>query len=384
MRLQQNKGGCEETMKVGLGLYRHMLTREYYDFARQAGCTHVVIHMVDYFNQGGSNPRNNQPTGSRYEPWGVAGDPDKLWAVEELKRIRQEIEGAGLSLAAVENIDPAHWYDVLLDGPQRSRQIEKVKTVIRHIGEAGIPVLGYNFSLAGVAGRVKGPFGRGHAIAVGMDGPADEPLPRGVVWNMVYDQTAPPGILLSVTSEELWRRLQRFLEDVIPVAEESDVQLAAHPDDPPLPFVRQQPRLVHQPHLYQRLLDLVPSGSNALELCVGTIAEMSEGNVYDAVDQYSRQGKIAYLHLRNVTGKVPHYRETFIDEGDVDMTRVLAILKRNGFEGVVIPDHAPQKTCAAPWHAGMAHTLGFMLAALAVLESSSWHYDYEPAPARSS
>ena len=46
-------------MKVGLGLYRHMLTRQYYDFARQAGCTHVVVHLVDYFNQGPSNPRNN-------------------------------------------------------------------------------------------------------------------------------------------------------------------------------------------------------------------------------------------------------------------------------------------------------------------------------------
>ena len=68
-------------MKVGLGLYRHMLTREYYDFARQAGCTHVVIHLVDYFRQGASNPTNNQPTGAKYEPWGVAGDPEKLWTV---------------------------------------------------------------------------------------------------------------------------------------------------------------------------------------------------------------------------------------------------------------------------------------------------------------
>ena len=65
---------------------------------------------------------------------------------------------------------------------------------------------------------------------------------------------------------------------------------------------------------------LAPSPSNALELCVGTIAEMTEGDVYDAVDRYSRQGKIAYIHLRNVVGKVPTYRETFIDEGDVDMT----------------------------------------------------------------
>jgi len=204
-----------------------------------------------------------------------------------------------------------------------------------------------------------------------MDGPAEDvPIPNGMIWNMIYDRNAPAGSLPSISHEELWRRLQRFLEEVIPVAEQSGVRLAAHPDDPPMPTMRQQPRLVYQPQMYQRLIDLAPSRSNALELCVGTLAEMTEGNIHDAVDQYSKQGKIAYIHLRNVVGKVPHYRETFIDEGDVDMIRILAILHRNHFDGVLIPDHTPQMTCSAPWHAGMAHTLGFMLAAKAVLESS--------------
>lgn len=360
-------------MKIGLGLYRHMLTREYYDFARQAGCTHVVIHLVDYFNQATSNPRTNQPTGGKCEPWGVAGDPEKLWTLEELKSIRQQIEDAGLVLAAIENLDPAHWHDVLLDGPLRARHIENVKTIIRRMGEAGIPILGYNFSLAGVSGRVSGPWARGGAITVGMDGPVDLPIPNGTVWNMVYDLNAAPGTVPSITPQELWDRLERFLQDVIPVAEQSGVRLAAHPDDPPLPTLRQQPRLVYQPAMYQRLVDLVPSKSNALELCVGTLAEMTEGDVYEAVDQYSRQGKLAYVHLRNVAGKVPHYRETFIDEGDVDMIRILAILRRNHYDGVIIPDHAPQMSCAAPWHAGMAHTLGFMLGALARLNPlSTW------------
>jgi mannonate dehydratase len=67
---------------------------------------------------------------------------------------------------------------------------------------------------------------------------------------------------------------------------------------------------------------------------------------------YSKQGKVAYIHLRNVRGKVPYYRETFIDEGDVDMARILTILDRNGFDGVVIPDHAPQMSCESPWQAG--------------------------------
>jgi mannonate dehydratase len=346
-----------------------MLSREYYDFARQAGCTHAVVHLVDYFHHGSANPRNNQPTGGKYELWGEAGDPNQLWTTDEMLKIRREMEDAGLVLAAIENLDPAFWYDILLDGPRRLLQIEQVKTILRRMGEAGIPVLGYNFSIAGVCGRVSGPWGRGGAITVGMDGAADDvPVANGTVWNMVYDPHAVPGVLPSISHEELWRRLERFLQEIIPVAEQAGVRVAAHPDDPPMPTMRGQPRLVYQPHMYQRLIDIVPSNSNALELCVGTMAEMTEGDIYEAIDQYSRQGKIAYVHLRNVAGKVPDYRETFIDEGEVDMIRILSILKENKFDGVIIPDHTPQMSCAAPWHAGMAHTLGYMVGALAMLD----------------
>ena len=352
-------------MKIGLGLYRHMLTRDYYDFARQAGCTHVVVHLVDYFNQSSSNPRDNQPTGGKYKPWGFAGNPHELWTVEQLKSLRADIEESGLILAAIENLDPAHWHDILLDGPQRPQQIEKVKTIIRRLGEAGIPVLGYNFSIAGVCGRISVPEGRGHAVTVGMDGPTDDvPVPNGTVWNMVYDPEAPPGTVSPITSEQLWQHLADFLEAVVPVAEEAGVTLAAHPDDPPLPVLRGQPRLVYQPRLYQKVLDLKASPRNALEFCVGTLVEMTEGNIYDVVDFYSRQGKLAYVHLRNVRGKVPHYRETFIDDGDVDALRVVEILKQNHFEGVIIPDHTPQMDCGAPWHAGMAFALGYFRAVL--------------------
>jgi mannonate dehydratase len=364
-------------MKVGLGLYRHMLHRESYDFARQAGCTHVVIHLVDYFRSGAANPRDNQPTGGKSGYWGVAGDPDdKLWTAEELRRIKWEIEESGLVLEAIENLDPAIWHDILLDGPLRTEQIERVKTIVRRMGEVGIPVLGYNFSIAGVCGRVSGPWGRGGAVTVGMDGSVDEPISNGTVWNMIYDQSAT-GSIASITHEELWSRLERFLQEILPVAEQAGVRLAAHPDDPPMPTMRQQPRLVYQPHMYQSLIDLVPSKSNALELCVGTMAEMTEDGIYEAIERYSKQGKIAYIHLRNVTGKVPHYRETFIDEGEIDMIRILSILHRNNFQGVIIPDHTPQMSCAAPWHAGMAHTIGYMLAALSILQRKSTNIAFQ-------
>jgi mannonate dehydratase len=350
-------------MKLGLGLYRHQLNADHYRFARQCGCTHIVAHLVDYFRSATSNRPGDQPVGDD-TGWGLAGDPDQLWSLEELEDLRHRINDAGLELAAIENLDPAHWHDVLLDGPRKARQLENLKLLIRRIGQAGIPVLGYNFSIAGVAGRVKGPWARGEAEAVGMNGPVNTPIPNGMVWNMVYDRHAPPGTVPTATPAQLWQRLKDFLDALLPVAEEAGVTLAAHPDDPPLPTVRGQPRLVYQPDLYRRLLELHPSPSNALEFCVGTLAEMTEGDVYQAVDTYSRAGKLAYVHLRNVRGKVPNYRETFIDDGDVDVAQVVRILQRNGFDGVIIPDHAPQLACSAPWHAGMAYALGYLRATL--------------------
>jgi mannonate dehydratase len=345
-------------MKLGLGLYRHMLTRENFQFARQAGATHIVAHLVDYFQES-TVKASNQPIGADMG-WGRAGDPDLLWEVDELKALRRSVNAAGLELEAIENFDPAHWHDVLLDGPKKRQQLENIKTIIRRAGEAGISIIGYNFSIAGVCGRVKGPFARGEAVSVGMDGPCDLPMPTGMAWNMVYDPQAESGIAPPVTHEMLWQRLTEFLDEAIPVAEEAGVILAAHPDDPPMPTMRGQPRLVYQPDMYQRLLDVRPSRANALEFCVGTLAEMSNGNVYEATDRYSRQGKLAYVHLRNVHGKVPNYHETFADDGDIDLVRVLRILNSNGFRGVLIPDHTPQMQCDAPWHAGMAQALGYM------------------------
>jgi mannonate dehydratase len=98
---------------------------------------------------------------------------------------------------------------------------------------------------------------------------------------------------------------------------------------------------------------------------------MREGDVYDAVDRYSAQKRIAYVHLRNVHGKVPNYRESHIDDGDVDVLRILRILKNNDFSGLIIPDHAPQLTCDAPWHSGMAFAMGYLRACLKAIEENN-------------
>lgn len=355
-------------MKLGFGLYRHMLTPANFRFARQCGATHLIIHLVDYFaskktDQGSSN----QPVGAS-EGWGPAGDENQLWSLEELISIRRQVEEQGLILEGIENFDPAHWYDVLLDGPNRDRHLENCKTIIRNLGAAGIPIFGYNFSIAGVAGRIKRPFARGDAESVGMDGISEvieTPIPNGMVWNMVYNREAfSTGVLPEIDHQELWRRLTGFLNEILPVAEEAGVVMAAHPDDPPLPFIRKQPRLVYQPYMYDDLIAINPSPANKLEFCLGSLSEMTEGDIYEVTDHFTRDNRVAYIHFRNVEGKVPHYRETFIDDGDIDMKKIVQILKKNKYEGVLIPDHTPLMNCDAPWHAGMAFAMGYMKALL--------------------
>ena len=353
-------------MKLGFGLYRHMLNEQHYKFAKQCGATHLVIHLVDYF--GHNKDSADQPIGGA-EGWGKAGNPNEIWSLEELISIKKDINNHGLELEAIENFDPAHWYDILLDGPKKKIQIENLKQLIRNVGRAGIPTFGYNFSLAGVSSRDIGPYARGGALSVGMNGSVDEtPIPNGMVWNMIYDDNALDGSLPHIGHEELWERLQYFLNEIIPVAEEAGVKMAAHPDDPPMPYVRKTPRLVYQPDLYQKLIDIKPSPSNNLEFCLGSIAEMTEGDVYEATDIYSKQDKISYVHFRNIIGKVPNYKEVFVDEGDIDMLKILKILKKNNFQGVLIPDHTPQMTCDAPWYAGMAYTMGYMKAIMNVVK----------------
>lgn len=351
-------------MKLGFGLYRHMLNKEHYRFARQCGATHVVIHLTDYFRKTQAVYNSeNQPVGGR-QGWGLSVANDPVWNLESLKAIKKDINGHGLELEAIENFEPADWYDILLDGPRKKEQVEGLKTIIRNVGKAGIPVMGYNFSIAGVASRITGDFARGGAESVGMEGDDQTPIPSGMVWNMIYDQSAEEGFIDRFSHDELWQRLDWFLQQLLPVAEEAGVRLAAHPDDPPVPFLRDTPRLVHQPGMYQRLLDLYPSKANALEYCLGSLAEMTEGNIYEATENYAMQEAIGYIHFRNVKDKVPDYKETFIDEGDIDMRRIISILRKHNYDGVLIPDHTPLMTCDAPWHAGMAYAMGYMKALL--------------------
>lgn len=354
-------------MKIGLGLYRNSLDDRNFTFAKQAGATHIVAHLTDYFGE--ANP---EISSGGDDGWGVTTEA-RAWSEDELKALVAAIHGHGLELAAIENFNPAQWHDILLDGPEKDAQIEIVKQTIRAAGNAGVPAIGYNFSIAGVWGWTRGPYARGGAMSVGFDMRTvdlSEPIPDGMVWNMRYRSRRSDGVVGDISEAELWERLRWFLERILPVAEECGVNLALHPDDPPVDVMRGTARLVNRPEKYDRLIAISPSRSNQIELCLGSVQEMPEGrlDVYQTVDKYTRDGRVGYIHFRNVKGKVPSYREVFVDEGDIDMGRVVAILHANDYQGVLIPDHTPALECDASWHAGMAYALGYMRALVQLAE----------------
>lgn len=333
-------------MKMGLGFYPSIYNEDTLSFAKQIGVSHIMIHI----------PSADMLPSSKYG----------FWSEDDLKAMVGQVEDHGLKLEAIENFQPAHWHHILTAGPKREQQMENVKMIIRNMGRAGIPIMGYNFSLAAVAGRKMLPYARGGALSPVYDRDADEnfdkPLPNGFVWGQQVEEAE--GNMGDVSLEEMWERYDWFMERILPVAQECNVKLAIHPDDPPVPVMRRVNRLMVNVDRYDESFAKHPSDYNMVEFCQGTFTEMpyNDDYVYDAIDHFTKMNKIAYVHFRNVRGKLPKYYEEFIDTGDVDMIRALTLYRDNGFKGMIIPDHVPTMAVKEPWTTGVAYTIGYMRA----------------------
>ena len=344
-------------MKLGFGLYKESLNESNYRFVKQIGASHVIVHPTNYFK--GNNPEISSGDNNG---WGVC-ENEPIWDYEMLFSLKKELQDHGLQLEALENFNPIHWYDILLDGPKKNEQIEGLKKLLQNMGKVGIPIMGYCFSIAGVWGWERGNYARGSAESVALiEGSRDfqEPIPDGMVWNMRYRKGVPNKFVPETSEKEVWERLEYFLEKLLPIAEENNVSLAAHPNDPPLPIMRRTARILKNPSEYIKLIDINKSPNNKIEMCLGSIQEMAESGLESYVEKFSKEKRIGYIHFRNVKGKVPNYIEAFVDEGDIDMVNIIKILKKNNYQGVIIPDHTPALECNAPWHAGMAYAMGYI------------------------
>ncbi len=288
---------------------------------------------------------------------------------QDILLLKQKIEDAGLNWAVLGGV-PQDWCDKIKLGlPGRDEQIENWCKSLRNMGAAGVPVLGYFFSLRCRDGNYglrtsKTTRGRGGAIVPSFD--------YDLVQGAKQDYWDPPvSEELEVTDEQMWDNLAYFLKAVIPVAEEAGVKMALHPDDPPISPIAGVARIMRSHDALKRFIETVPSASNGLWFCQGTISEMP-GNVLDAIRYFGSREKIFYVHFRNVTGTVPAFSETFLDEGHVDALEAMLTYKEVGYEGALMYDHVPGLAVDGENnHTSVAFAVGFMRALLDTVNGES-------------
>ena len=266
---------------------------------------------------------------------------DASWSVEGLTKLRERVESHGIVLEAVplplssSYITRSENPNIMLGrSPERDREIENIQEMIRNAAHAGIPELKYNMSILGVV-RTGTSIGRGGAklsTFVYADANQDPPLTE-----------AGP-----VSEDQAWERITYFLERVIPVAEEYKVRMACHPHDPGMPRIegfRGVHRVLGSVDGLKKFISIKESPYHGLNFCQGTVSEMLQNpneEIHDVIRYFGSRRKIFNVHFRNIKGGFLNFRETFPDDGDVDMIRAIRTYKEVGYDGMLMPDHVPK------------------------------------------
>ena len=126
---------------------------------------------------------------------------------------------------------------------------------------------------------------------------------------------------INITKVDLQKNLILFLEDVIPVADKLGMRMCIHPDDPPFPLFG-IPRAVSTSDDLRAIFSKVPSISNGLTYCTGSLGVRSDNNLLGIFDQWAE--RIHFLHLRSThrDNKGNFYEANHL-EGDVEMFSVV-------------------------------------------------------------
>jgi mannonate dehydratase len=304
---------------------------------------------------------------------------EKRWEYKDLLQLTQKCEKFGMKLEAIENV-PIYFYDKImlgLDG--RDEQIENYRLTIQNMGRAGIPILGYHFMPNAVWRDSFATLGRGDSLVSSFDLFAVEPdVPRSTLGHAVaardprLKQLIENGPDSIISEEQMWKNYEYFIKAVIPVAEESGVKLALHPDDPPVEMLGGVARLFRNVESFKKAMDIADSDAWGLDLCLGSCSEMPGGerNPREMIEYFGPRGKILYIHFRDVQGTVPKFQECFLGEGNYSPSQMVRLLKQVGFDSFILDDHVPVIVGDTDWgHRSRAHAIGYIQGLLEAVQA---------------
>lgn len=273
----------------------------------------------------------------------------EVWSEESINDLKKKTEDAGLLFDVIESV-PVH-EDIKLGKPTRQRYIDNYKENIRRLGKAGIKCICYNFMPVFDWTRTqldKTLFDGSNALVYykeqleKMDPLTGELSLPG--WDASYKKEDLKALFdeyAKITEEDLWNNLEYFLSEIMPVAVESGIKMAIHPDDPPYPIFG-LPRIITNEKNIDRFLKLYDHEYNGLTFCTGSLGCCSSNDIPSMVDKYSKMGRIHFMHIRNVKNfEDGSFEETahFSEYGSLDIVKIVKILKNNNFDGFIRPDH---------------------------------------------
>ena len=275
--------------------------------------------------------------------------PGEVWSEESIEKIKVACEAHGLVFDVVESI-PVH-ENIKLGRGNVDELISVYCENIRRCAKYGVKCVTYNFMPVFDWTRTqldkKAKDGSTSLVMYwdqlrGLDPLKDDIHLPG--WDSSYTQEEVRELICAygeLGEEGLWRNLERFLKAVIPVAEESGVRMAIHPDDPPYPIFG-IPRIITNEENIDRMLSIVDSPANSLCLCTGSLGCASSNDVVAMVEKYASRDRIAFMHIRNVKimedGSFEE-RAHLSSCGSLDIREIVKLLAKQGYDGYVRPDH---------------------------------------------
>jgi len=332
--------------RVSVGFRTRLFTDERLRFMAQIGVEDVFVDAIAPGFEADAYPDEVEMDGDRH----LELAPESVPPVERLRGIADLLEAFDLRFAGIHSLHYGMYGDVMFDREGRETQIEGIATLLRNLGEAGIPTLGYQWNPRGVVPmRTESEAEvRGGALAT--------------AWNEadLGEIETPPGELeRTYTEAECWENYEGFLAETLPVAEEAGVEMALHPADPPVyEELGGVPRLFRNRESFDRALEAVPSDAHGLKLCLGCFSQMGE-DVPEVIRHFGED--IVFVHFRDVVGTVPEFTETFLDAGNFDPFEAMAALQEVGFSGPVLLDHVPEIEGDTAWrHRSRAYGAGYL------------------------
>lgn len=248
----------------------------------------------------------------------------KAWDYIPLRELKQELADFGMEWSVFEGVD-------FIDGAKlgkdtRDEEIKHFCTLLENMSRLGIKTVCYNWM------PVYGWFRT--RINLPLEGGARS---TGFKSSDVAD-AADCGVTIS--KDELWTNLEYFLKRVVPTAEKCKVQLAVHPDDPPVDRIAGVERILTSADAMEEVTKLVPSEYNGITLCQGTFATMGE-DIDASIKRFSANKTLFFAHFRDIVGDKDDFQETFHHNGKTDMYRAMKLYHELGFDGCMRPDHVP-------------------------------------------